>query len=187
MGNEEARDRVLAAAGQLFYARGITAVGMDDIRDSSGVSLKRLYQCFPSKDRLVEAYLDRRDEQWMAALARCVGRHRNPRTRLLAPFTFLGEWFDSADFRGCAFINAFGELGGSSEQVTSIVRRHKQGLLKYLAGLAAEAGARRPSTLAAQLLVLMEGAIVVAATGTSALAAAHARSAARALLDNGLD
>jgi hypothetical protein len=62
--------------------------------------LKRLYQCFPSKDRLVEAYLDRRDEQWMAALARCVGRHRNPRTRLLAPFTFLGEWFDSADLRG---------------------------------------------------------------------------------------
>jgi len=187
MGNEEARDRVLAAAGQLFYARGITAVGMDDIRDASGVPLKRLYQCFPSKDRLVEAYLDRRDEQWMTALARCVGRHRNPRTRLLAPFTFLDEWFASAGFRGCAFINAFGELGGSSEQVTSMVRRHKQRLRQYLAGLAAEAGARHPSILAAQLLVLMEGAIVVAATGTSARAAAHARLAARALLNSGLD
>jgi AcrR family transcriptional regulator len=186
MGNEEARDRVLAAADQLFYARGITAVGMDDIRDISGVPLKRLYQCFPSKDSLVAAYLDRRDEQWMAALARCVGRHRDPRTRLLAPFTFLDEWFASADFRGCAFINVFGELGGSSEQITSIVRRHKLRLRKYLAGLAAEAGARRPSALAAQLLVLMEGAIVVAATGTSARAAAHARSAARALLGTGL-
>jgi AcrR family transcriptional regulator len=178
---------VLAAAGQLFYARGVTAVGMDDIRDSSGVPLKRLYQCFPSKDLLVEAYLGRRDEQWMAALARCVGRYRDPRTRLLAPFTFLGEWFASAGFRGCAFINAFGELGGSSERVTGLVRQHKQGLRRYLTGLAAEAGARRPSALAAQLLVLMEGAIVVAATGTSARAAADARSAARALLDTALD
>jgi AcrR family transcriptional regulator len=187
MDNEEARDLVLAAAGQLFYARGITAVGMDDIRDSSGVPLKRLYQCFPSKDRLVAAYLDHRDEQWMAALARCVERHTDRRTRLLAPFTFLDEWFASADFRGCAFINAFGELGGSSEQVTRIVQRHKRRLRRYLAGLAAEAGARRPSALGAQLLVLMEGAIIVAATGTSARAAAHARSAARALLDSGLD
>lgn len=186
MDNEEARDLVLAAAGQLFYARGITAVGMDDIRDTSGVPLKRLYQCFPSKDRLVAAYLDRRDEQWMAALARCVGRYPEPRARLLAPFTFLDEWFASAGFRGCAFINAFGELGGSSEQVTMIVRRHKEGLRQYLAGLAAEAGARRPSALAAQLLVLMEGAIVVAATGTSARAAGHARSAARTLLDAAL-
>jgi AcrR family transcriptional regulator len=186
MGNDEARDRVLAAAGRLFYARGITAVGMDDIRDASGVPLKRLYQCFPSKDRLVAAYLDRRDKQWMAALARCVDRHRDARMRLLAPFTFLGEWFASPDFRGCAFINAFGELGGSSPEVTGIVRRHKQRLRRYLAGLAAEAGARRPPALAARLLVLMEGAIVVAATGTSARAAAHAKSAARALLDSEL-
>jgi len=183
MGNEEARDRALAAAGRLFYARGITAVGMDDIRDASGVPLKRLYQCFPSKDRLVAAYLGRRDEEWMAALARCVDRHRDARMRLLAPFTFLDEWFGSAGFRGCAFINVFGELGASSPEVAGIVRRHKQRLRRYLAGLAREAGARRPAPLAAQWLVLMEGAIVVAATGTSARAAAHARSAAHALLN----
>jgi AcrR family transcriptional regulator len=187
MGNEESRDRVLAAAGQLFYAHGITAVSVDDIRDASGVPLKRLYQCFASKDRLVEAYLDRRDEQWMAALARHVDRHRDPRLRLLAPFTFLDEWFASAGFRGCAFINAFGELGGSSPQVTQIARRHKRGLRRYLARLAADAGARRPAALAAQLLVLMEGAIVVAAIDVSARAAAQARSAARTLLDAGLD
>ena len=65
--------------------------------------------------------------------------------RLLAAFTFLDEWFASAGFRGCGFINAFGELGGSSPQVTGIVRRHKQRLRRYLAGLAAEAGARRPA------------------------------------------
>src|SRR5262249_60990406 len=96
MGNEEARDRALAAAGRLFYARGITAVGMDDIRDASGVPLKRLYQCFPSKDRLVAAYLGRRDEEWMAAPARCVGPHRDARVRPLAPLTLLDGGFCSA-------------------------------------------------------------------------------------------
>jgi AcrR family transcriptional regulator len=62
MSDQEVRERVLAAAGPLFYRRGITAVGMDDIWDVSGVSLKRLYLCFPSKERLVEAVLARRDE-----------------------------------------------------------------------------------------------------------------------------
>jgi len=81
----------------------------------------------------------------MAALARCVDRHADARMRLLAAFTFLDEWFASAGFRGCAFIDAFGELGGSSPQVTGIVRRHKQRLRRYLAGLAPEAGARRPA------------------------------------------
>ena len=110
--DQEVRERLLAAAADLFYSRGIAAVGMDDIRTASGVPLKRLYQCVPSKDRLVEAYLSRRDERWLAALALHVSRSRDPRQRVLAVFTFLAEWFATPDFRGCAFINAFGELGG---------------------------------------------------------------------------
>lgn len=183
MGDQEARERVLAAAGPLFYRRGFTAVGMDDIRDASGVSLKRLYLCFPSKDRLVEAVLTRRDDQWMAALAQQVDRHGDPRLRLLAVFSFLRDWFASPGFRGCAFINAFGELGSRSPAVAEIARLHKLRLRGYLAQLAAEAGVPDPAVLAGQLLVLMDGAIVVAATGTSTQAAEYARQAAQALLD----
>lgn len=182
MNDDEARERLLAAAGQLFYARGIHAVGMDDIREAAGLPLKRIYQFFPSKDQLAEAYLARRDENWLAALARRVDRCRDPRQRVLAVFAFLGEWFATPDFRGCAFINVFGELGSSSTAAAQITRRHKQRLRRYLAGLANDAGAARPTTLAAQLLMLMDGAIVSAATGVNVRAAADARAAANTLL-----
>jgi AcrR family transcriptional regulator len=183
MSDQEVRERVLAAAGPLFYSRGFTAVGMDDIRDASGVSLKSLYLCFSSKERLVEAVLIRRDDQWMAALAQQVDSYSDPRLRLLAVFGFLADWFASPGFRGCAFINAFGELGSRSPAIAEITRLHKQRLRRYLAQLATDAGAPDPAELAGQLLVLMDGAIVVAATGTSTSAAAYARQAAQALLD----
>jgi AcrR family transcriptional regulator len=181
MTDDEARERLLAAAGQLFYTRGVHAVAMDEIREAAGLPLKRIYQYFPSKDRLVEAYLARRDDLWMAALARCVDQGSDPRQRVLAVFAFLGKWFATPGFHGCAFINAFGELGSSSGAV-QITRRHKQRLLHYLAGLAVEAGAASPRSLAAQLLMLMDGAIVSAATGANRHAAADARAAAQTLL-----
>lgn len=182
MDDAEARDRLLTAAGELFYARGIGAVGMDDIRASSGLALRRIYQHFGSKDSLVEAYLARRDERWMAALAGRVDQCRGPRRRVLAVFDFLADWFASPDFRGCAFINAFGEGGGGPGPVADITRRHKEGLARYLAGLAREARAPDPQPLAAQLLMLVDGAIVSAATGVNTRAAGDAREAAAALL-----
>ncbi len=113
-----------------------------------------------------------------AAFNRC----RDPRQRLLAVFAFLGEWFATPDFSGCAFINAFGELGSGSPATAQLTRQHKQRLRDYLTGLARDAGAARPAALAAQLLMLMDGAIVSAATGTNIRAAADARAAAGTLL-----
>lgn len=180
---DEARRRILDAAERLFYARGIQAVGMDQIRDAAGVSLKRLYQCYPSKDALVEAYLEHRDQWWNRALAEHVGRVADPRERVTAVFGFLSEWFGTADFRGCSFINAFGELGPASPPVAAAARAHKGTLRERLRTLAAEAGAADPDMLADQLLLLVEGAIVAAAMGTAPSPAERAGSAARALLD----
>lgn len=109
---DEARTRILDAAEKLFYGRGIQAVGMDELRTAAGVSLKRLYQCFPAKHDLVEAYLRRRDTRWRTALAQYVDAHADgPADRPLAVFDWLGDWFAEDGFRGCAFINAYGELG----------------------------------------------------------------------------
>ena len=182
MNDQETRDRLLDAAGGLFYQRGIQAVGIDEIRAAAGVSLKRLYQCVPSKERLVAAYLERRDRQWQSSLERHVDRHRDPRGRVLAVFGFLADWFADPGFRGCAFINAFGELGAESEAVTRLTRSHKLALLSYLAGLTAAAGAPAPQALAEQLLLLIDGAIVSAATGANPRAAVQAGAAARVLL-----
>lgn len=120
-----AREQALDAAEELFYGRGIQTVGMDDIRGASGVSLKRLYQLFPAKEQLVEAYLERRDIRWRQRLAEHVDQCEEPEERIQAVFDWLRLWFTEPDFRGCAWINSYGELGATSPRVTAQVRTHK--------------------------------------------------------------
>ncbi len=180
---EAARGRVLDAAEELFYGRGIQAVGMDEIRAASGVSLKRLYQLYPSKEQLVEAYLRRRDTAWLTALTRHVDRAAEPDERILAVFDWLHAWFGEPGFRGCAFVNSFGELGASSAPVAEAVRDHKEAFRRLLARLVAEAG--RPRRLAGQLLLLAEGAMTVAAISGSPEPAKEAADAAAVLLRDG--
>jgi AcrR family transcriptional regulator len=180
MDSATAREKALDAAEALFYGRGVQAVGMDDVRGASGVSLKRLYQLFPAKEHLVVAYLERRDTRWRARLAAHVDGHRDPVRRILAVFDWLELWFAEDDFRGCAWINAYGELGATSPRVADQVRSHKRAFRDYLAGLVAAAG--RPEQLTGRILLLAEGAMVTAGiTGTSA-PAGEAREAAHILL-----
>lgn len=133
MDDEEARTRLLDAAETLFYAEGIQAVGMDRIRAASGVPLKRLYRVFPAKESLVTAYLERRDRRWTASLRTAVSEAPDP---ILGVFDWLADWFREPDFRGCAFLNAYGELGTGPEAVVDVIRRHKAELRNLLADLA---------------------------------------------------
>ncbi|MHB9860522.1 TetR/AcrR family transcriptional regulator [Streptomyces sp. YIM S03343] len=185
MDSTVAREQALDAAEKLFYGRGIQSVGMDDVRSTSGVSLKRLYQLFPSKELLVEAYLERRDVRWRERLAAFVDRHGDgdPGRRILAVFDWLERWFGEEDFRGCAWINSYGELGATSARVAAQVRAHKHAFREYLAGLVAEAG--RPAALTGQLYLLAEGAMVTAGIAESTEPAREAREAARLLLRAG--
>ncbi|GAA3038139.1 TetR/AcrR family transcriptional regulator [Streptomyces glomeratus] len=180
MDTEVARARALDAAEELFYGRGIQSVGMDDIRGTSGVSLKRLYQLFPAKEQLVEAYLQRRDERWRQRLAEYVDRHTDPVERLLAVFEWLRESCAEPGFRGCAWINSYGELGATSPRVLAQVRAHKQAFKAYLAGLVGDAGL--PAPLGDQLFLLAEGAMVTAGMEASPAPADQARRAAELLL-----
>ncbi|KQX67561.1 MULTISPECIES: TetR/AcrR family transcriptional regulator [unclassified Streptomyces] len=180
MDSATAREQALDAAEKLFYGRGVQSVGMDDLRGASGVSLKRLYQLFPAKEQLVEAYLERRDVRWRGLLAQSVARREDPRERILAVFDWLAEWFGEPDFRGCAWINAYGELGATSERVAGRVRAHKRAFREYLGGLVADAGL--PDALTGPLFLLAEGAMVTAGISGGTAPAAEAREAARLLL-----
>lgn len=172
--------RVLDAAEELFYARGIQSVGMDEIRDRSGVSLKRLYQLFPSKEKLVVAVLERRDARWHERLIAYVNRVNGPEARILAVFDWLGEWFDEPTFRGCAWINSNGEMGGISPAVAEQARRHKARFKRYLHQLVAEAGL--PPGLSDQLALLADGAMADAGIFANPSAASQARAAAATLI-----
>ncbi|MFF5262080.1 TetR/AcrR family transcriptional regulator [Actinomadura viridis] len=176
-----AEGRLLDAAGRLFYAKGVQAVGMDEVRSGSGVSLKRLYQLFPSKGHLVEETLRRRDVAVRESVSAFVREREDPRERVLAVFDWLHEWFGEPDFRGCAFINAYGELGTTAEGVARIVRGHKESFHAFIGELVA--GAAGPASLAEQLAILAEGAITTAAISGSPAPARQAREAARVLLD----
>lgn len=175
MNDETARTRLLDAAEALFYAEGIQAVGMDRIRAESGIPLKRLYRLYPAKESLVTAYLERRDRRWMASLSAATSGQADP---VGAVFEWLAEWFSEPDFRGCAFLNAYGELGAGPAGVLDVVRRHKAELRALLAGIA---GPGREG-LAEQLLLLVEGATVVAALEPGPGAAVRAREAAYVLV-----
>jgi AcrR family transcriptional regulator len=175
------RQRVVDAADELFYTRGIRAVGMDDVRTAAGVSLKRLYSLFPGKDSLVLAVLHKRHAMWTDGLSAAVDAADDPRDKLLAVYDYLAQWFAEDTFRGCGFINAFGELGPTSPEVAAYAREHKRTFQDQLAALVADAGV--DPSLAPQLALLAEGAQTTAAIEGSPDAAAHARRAAQTLID----
>lgn len=174
------RERLLDAVEELCYAHGVQAVGMDAIRAGSGLSLKRIYQLYPGKDQMVLAFLDRRDLRWRGSLAAQVGLTRSPEKRITAVFDWLGDWFGSPGFRGCAWINAFGELGATSPAITAAVRAHKKAFRDYLTGLVIAAG--YPRSVATGIFLLAEGAMVTAAINGTPTAAQQAKVAAGILL-----
>lgn len=180
-GDAAARAAIVAAAAPLFYARGFTAVSMDELRTITGLSLKRLYRLFPSKEDIIEQVLYSWRADWEANLRAQVESTQVPRERLLAVFDVLASWFASEGFRGCAFINSFGELGGISGRISTIVRGQKKEFQDYLARVAA--GVEAPDTLAPQLAILAEGALTTAAIAGSPEPARQARAAAEILID----
>lgn len=187
-----ARDRLLDAAEALIYAGGIYATGVDAIVKQSGTARKSFYTHFESKDALVAAALERRDERWMSwFIAGTQRRGKTARKRMLGMFEVLREWFASKDFHGCAFMNAAGEIAAADDPIRIVARKHKERLLAFVriqcAEFAAESGmdARRAARLSRQWLILLDGAIAVALVSGEADAALDAQTVAQALLDAG--
>lgn len=181
MADDVVRSGVVEAADALFYGRGIQAVGIDEVRAAANVSLKRLYAEFAGKEGLVLAVLDRRHLIWEEGLAAAGSGAGDDRALLLSVFDFLGRWFTEETFRGCGFINAFGELGATSPAVAAAVRDHKRSVLTYISTVVHRLGG--DETLAMQLLLLAEGAQTAAAIGVGADQAEAARAAAIVLID----
>ncbi|KWE46198.1 TetR family transcriptional regulator [Burkholderia ubonensis] len=189
-GEPGARDRLLDAAEALIYSGGIHATGVDAIVKRSGAARKSFYSHFESKEALVVAALERRDERWMRWFVDAtLARGKTPRTQLLGMFDVLRDWFMQPDFHGCAFLNASGEIADADDPVRIVARAHKARLLAFvrerLDALADDAGIERRTLarVARQWLVLIDGAIGVALVSGDATAARDARATAELLLD----
>ncbi|OBH55394.1 TetR/AcrR family transcriptional regulator [Mycobacterium sp. E2479] len=178
------RERLLTAAYELFSRRGIRAVGTDEVIARAGVARATLYRHFSSKNDLVLAVLERREEIWTRGLIEEQSRQRgsSPEEQLLAIFDVMHDWFQLRDgYEGCSFINVLLEVGPDHpagqacithiDHVRDIVRRR-----------AMAAGLTDVEDFASSWHILMKGAIILAAVGDPD-AALRARKMARALID----
>jgi AcrR family transcriptional regulator len=178
-----ARQRILEAAYELFARRGIRDVGIDEVIRKAGVAKATLYRHFRSKDELVLAFLERRDEIWTRDwfVVEAWRRGSNAEERLLAFFDVFDDWFRRNDYEGCSFINALLEMG-FAHPVGAASARHLENIRSVLRDLADEAGLTDPDGFAHSFQLLMKGS-VVAACGGDLDAAGRARPMALLLLD----
>lgn len=173
--------RVLEVASRLFYERGIHAVGVDAIAEAAGVTKKTIYDRFRSKDNLITAYLERRDRRYREWITERVAAEPAA-DRPLVVFDALGAWLGAEGARGCAFVNAFGELADPAHPAHRIAREQKAWLRETFRELAAFAGHADAAVLADRLLLLHEGAVVLHSAGADPHATSAARATAAALL-----
>jgi AcrR family transcriptional regulator len=179
-----ARERLLAAASELFYAEGVHTVGIDRVIEKAGVAKASLYNTFGSKDELVRAYLESRHARISALITSYLERYATPREKLLGVFEAQGEVFAEPGFRGCAFVSAMSEAHG--ELVDRAADDYRAWVRALLAGLAREAGAPDPDLLGRQLHMIYDGASQSARMDHDPSVSAAARAAAKALLDAAL-
>jgi AcrR family transcriptional regulator len=180
-----ARERLLAAADELFYREGVQTVGIDRIISRAGVAKASLYNTFGSKEELVRAYLEGRHANVSERINRALKRFRTPRERLLGVFDAQGEQFTDPEFNGCAFEMASAEAphGGAVENAADVFRDWVRTMFTTLAK---EAGVADHDALARQLHLLYDGAGLSARMDQDPSAATTARAAAAALFDAAL-
>ncbi len=156
------KERILLTAYRLFYQEGIRATGIDRVIAESSVSKVTFYRHFPSKNELIRAFLEYRHQRWIAWFTDALQRYGNNIDALIPA---LSEWFHDEDFRGCAFINAVGELGNALPEVFEITRSHKQEMTDAIESLYPPA--ERDKEVANSIALAVDGAIVVAQFGSS--------------------
>ncbi len=177
-----ARERLLAAAEELFYQDGVQSVGIDRVIERAGVAKASLYGNFNGKDDLVRAYLDARFEARRVAIETKLALHEAPRDKMLAVFDAMTEPLAKRNYRGCAFLRATAEMAADASG-REVCRNARRWTRELLSGLAKEAGASNPDVLAKQLVLLYDGAAASAQMDRDPAAAAEARAAAVLLID----
>lgn len=181
-----AAEKILSTASGLFYEHGIHAVGVDRIAKESGVTKKTLYERFGSKEELVLAYLRRREHLWRAALEERLSELPAPGAgRVLAVFDAADAWYTGRSTKGCSAVNARAEAAPepSEGSIPAEVTSQKTWMLGRLVALCKEAQLSDPETLAQQLQLLLEGALVTLGTRAFGNPLRVAREAAAALIN----
>ena len=172
-------ERLLETAYELFCARGVRDVGVDELVERAGVAKATLYRHFSSKDELILAFLQLREERWTTGWLRQKVRERGgtPEEQLLAVFDLFDEWFREPDYAGCPFIKVLLEMGAGHPAGAACIE-HLETVRELLTQLVEDAGLRDPSELAQSFHLLLCGSIIEASAGKTT-AARRARQMAQ--------
>jgi AcrR family transcriptional regulator len=156
-----ARKRIFDTAAELFYRKGIRAVGVEAIAAQADTTKMSLYRNFPSKDELVAEWLRDHDARFWEAWDSMAQKHPgDARKQLQAAFALLAKHVSDPSARGCPMANAAVEITDKAHPARKVIETHKGKLRARLAALCEKTGAGEPSVLADQLFLLMEGAQV---------------------------
>lgn len=177
-----ARERLLAAAYDLFQAKGIKAVGIDAIIARADVARMTFYRCFRSKHDLVLAFLGDREKRWSVQWLEdgVMRRAKDPRQRLLAIFDLHDEWFRRPDYEACSFMKVLFE-DGPQGPYGKAAARHLAHIRRFVERLAAQADIDNVEQFAKAWHILMQGSVIAAYAGDKN-AARTAQKAAEMLL-----
>ena len=179
-----ARQRILDSAYELFSRRGVRATGIDEVIKSASVAKATLYRHFTSKDELVLAFLQQREQLWTKGWVENEARRRGdtPEAQLLAIFDLFHEWFQKEDFEGCSFINILLEMNDRTNPIGKASADHLNNIRSIIHSLAEEAGLRETEQFAHSWHILMKGSIVAAGEGDRD-AAGRAQAMGRLLIE----
>jgi AcrR family transcriptional regulator len=184
MGRQDARERILEAAYDLFAHQGTRSVGVDAIIEKSGVAKMTLYRHFKSKQDLVLAFLDRRETQWTEdwLIREVTSRAADPADRLLAIFDAYHDWFQIEDFEGCSFVNVLLEYQADNP-LHIAAAGHLAKVRAFVRDLATQAAVKDVPVFCDVWHMLMKGSTIAAAEGNRD-AALQAKRAAKIILDH---
>jgi AcrR family transcriptional regulator len=162
----DTRTRIIKAAEKLFYAEGIGRVGVDAVAKAAGVTKRTLYYHFDSKDQLIAAYLDARDQPNLTRMAGWFQAESGGLPdKIAAIFDNLAKAAAHPKWKGCGFLRTTAELAAlPGHPAVKIGARHKAGFERWLTAQIAEAGLPRPDMLARQIVLLMDGAFAASLT-----------------------
>lgn len=160
-GQVDVRERILETASDLFYRRGVRAVGVDVIVEVAGVAKTSLYRYFRTKDDLIAAFLQREDEDFWSCWDRVAARYeQDGEAELEAHLAWIGERLGRPNYRGCPQLNVAAEFPDEDHPARVVARAHKQQLRRRLQDIAERLRVERPDDLATQLSVVINGAFV---------------------------
>ncbi|MEP3209316.1 MAG: TetR/AcrR family transcriptional regulator [Maribacter sp.] len=180
------KERIIATASDLFYNQGYNQTGINQIIEEAGVAKASMYQHFRSKEDIAVAYLVARHAMWMRKLEESVAKKKSPKHEVIGVFDYLREWLTAVNFRGCGWQNIITDLPEGHTKIKDQAIFHKNELRNVVRQKLVqeeEFSSKKAKELGDQVMVLVEGAIILSQIQKDTWPIVTAKKACKRLLE----